>query len=107
MVYTTWLFIAYGAALFYLSVNRQKAEAPEHLRTAWFIYLLAVASHVVFTVFRAASHDLALVEIWASGATWLLVAVSMFYFLDSMFPREAASVPAPEPAPEAEEGDED
>jgi len=99
----TWIYIAYLAALLYVSTNRQRFGHPGSLRLAWLYYAAIGFSHFFFTLFRAGnfsdSRDLALVEIWSEGVQWLLLGISLVYLAGTVAPpRDDAAVSTP-PSP--------
>ena len=89
----TWLLITYLLALVYLSVYREKLGKANSLRPAWNSFSMVPISHFVFALFRAgnvdSTKDLALVEIWADGISWLLLGISFLFLAQTLAPERA------------------
>ena len=82
------LLIAYLLALLYLSTLKREPLKGNSLRVAWVWFSLIPISHFVFALFRAGNlrspKDLALIEIWDTGISWLFLGISMLFLAGSM-----------------------
>jgi hypothetical protein len=89
----TWLLITYLLALIYLSVYREKLGKANSLRPAWNSFRHGADQYFVFALFRAgnvdSTKDLALVEIWADGVSWLLLGISFLFLAQTLAPERA------------------
>jgi len=93
-----WILIAYLLGLLYLATHRGKLLNAGSLRTAWIWFALVPINQFVFSLFRAgnvgSTHDLALVEIWADGISWLLLGISLLCLTGSLAaPRQPNAEP--------------
>lgn len=75
----SWLFVAYGAGLFWLLVNQQRIERQKYFRLSWIIYALAVvcAAERNWHNWPGSQH-------YADAVAWLLLAASMLLLLPAV-----------------------
>jgi hypothetical protein len=77
-----WLLIAQLLVLTFVSVRMDAAAARGGLTMAWCCLAAAPLSRFVMALFRAGNmgiaRDMALIEVWADGLTWLFVGLSIF-----------------------------
>ncbi len=87
-----WLQIVYLLVLVYLVVDQSKISDKGLFRGAWITFALIPISNFVFTLFRAgnirSTMDLALVEVWANGISWLLLGISFLTLINALIPKE-------------------
>ena len=82
MAHESLLYAVYGVGLLYLSLNRSKLKGLHSLRGAWGWYIAAMFLVFFFTLLRAGNwkdRELALVEFWSQGFSWLFVAISLCF----------------------------
>lgn len=83
LMQSTWLFLAYGSALYWLLIRPALVKKPDSLRVAWRWYATAMLCHACFAVFRAANADsvadLAIVEIWSQGMSWACLGICTLF----------------------------
>ena len=88
----TWLLIAYTLVLVYLAANPNKIADKEVFRSAWICFAAIPVSNFVSTLFRAgnirSTHKLALVEVWASGVSWLILGISLLMLINALVPKD-------------------
>ena len=88
----TWLLIAYVLGLFYFAANPKKISNTGLFRAAWIWLGLIPVNHFIFTLFRAgnirSTRDLALVEVWSNGISWLLLGISLLILINALIPCE-------------------
>jgi hypothetical protein len=79
--------IVYLVCLVYTSFQKDKVVRPLSLRIAWTWFAWVGLVEFIFTFIRAGAYgsysgprdrDLALIDVWASGISWLFLAVSIF-----------------------------
>jgi hypothetical protein len=104
MGHDSWLFIAYGIGLFFLSLKTQYVKDPNYLRLAWISYVCAIFVTPVVSLFKAISYSVPreerfestmikefnLADIIAGGIFWALVGVSLLFFIAAVFPNDEA-----------------
>ena len=88
----TWLLAAYALGLLYFAANPKRIANTGLFRAAWIWFALIPINHFVFTLFRAgnirSTRDLALVEVWSSGISWLLLGISLLILINALIPIE-------------------
>jgi len=81
----TWFLIAYLAGLFYLALNQNKIADKGGFCGAWISFALIPAGNFLFTLIRLnnmrRSSTLAVIELWSTGITWLLLSISLLFLL--------------------------
>jgi hypothetical protein len=84
-----WFLALYLIILTYLSTGRHVSLHRPALKNAWFFFALIPFAEVLFALIRVSNQrdpsDLMLVEMWSSGAIWLLLGVSLFSLINSLF----------------------
>jgi hypothetical protein len=81
---SSWFFLVYGAALFYLLLHRTKLEDQQNFRWAWFSYVVALFPGAL-SVFQLL-HGFFVVVSWAC----VIVSATFLYFsIDPIFPAKA------------------
>ena len=87
MVVDSWLFLALGAALFYLALHPGKIRDAGHFRLAWIGFVSAMALMLFWAVFQAAATSATLVDVWFRGIGWLLAAASVAFTFLALTPK--------------------
>ncbi len=92
-----WILIAYLVVLVYLLTHRERLPNPAPLQSAWIWFAVVPLLQFLFSLFRAGNssdgRDLALVEIWADGFTWLCLGISLLCLTRAFAGPQAASAP--------------
>ena len=86
-----WLLVIYFIGLLYLALNPNKIIYLPDFRTAWIGFIMIPASRFVFMILRInmdKTKEVFLVEQWSIGTAWLLLAISLFFLLNSLVPNE-------------------
>ncbi len=98
MIMSIWILLGYLAALVFFAATPNRIANRASFRTAWIWFSLIPVSNFIFMLFRAGNtkspRDAALVEIWANGVPWLLLAVSLFALLNALVPGDSDNPPA-------------
>ncbi|HOG93157.1 MAG TPA: hypothetical protein PLE80_06260 [Opitutaceae bacterium] len=98
--------IVYLISLVYTSFQKGKIIRPSSLRSAWTWFAWTGIVEVIFTFIRAGAYgryrgprdnDLALIEVWASGISWLFLVISIFALRNAL--TEATTIDTPPPLP--------
>ena len=99
MMMSIWFLLGYLAALLFFAANPSRIANRASFRTAWVWFAIIPVSNFIFMLFRAGNtkspRDMALVEIWANGVPWLLLAVSLFALLNALVPGDSGTGPPP------------
>ena len=99
MTHTSWFVIIYGVGLFYLLIHQDNVRDKNSFRITWILYCLAIMSSGVFALFKAGCSssrvpssrivkNLALIDIWSTGLTWLLLGLSLLILLRAVMPSD-------------------